>query len=204
VLGAAPVAQKREADADADDADREPVAAPPELALPTTWDALAAAWSGARAIFDADDATAADPAAVAKELGVAALPPSYLEFVRRFYTVGELRRKYDRDRFPYFLDLIPPSKLASDRDYFNECLESLGDTSVELRETARALEGLLPFGNNTSRTNICWDPTKTNDAGEMMICFVDGDEWSIEKARTDVGYDLKEVLKYYQPGSFDE
>jgi hypothetical protein len=35
----------------------------------------------------------------------------------------------------------------------------------------------------------------------MLICLVDGDEWSADKARTDVGYDLKEVLKYYVPGS---
>ena len=38
----------------------------------------------------------------------------------------------------------------------------------------------------------------------MQICFIDGDEWNAAKARTNVGYDLKEVLKYYRPGSLDE
>ena len=38
----------------------------------------------------------------------------------------------------------------------------------------------------------------------MMICFIDGDEWDAAKARTDLGYDLKEVVKYYQPGTLDE
>jgi hypothetical protein len=52
--------------------------------MPTTWDALAAAWSGARDVFKTDRAKTGDPAAVAKQIGVPALPPSYLAFVRRF------------------------------------------------------------------------------------------------------------------------
>jgi len=37
-----------------------------------------------------------------------------------------------------------------------------------------------------------------------MICFVGMDELGSGNARTDVGYDLREVLKYYQPASMDE
>jgi predicted DNA-binding WGR domain protein len=202
-LGVAPVAPKKDAKAADEDEDHDPIPPPPGIEEPTTWDALAAAWAGAREFYSAEKAKARDRAAVAGQLGIPALPPSYLEFMRRFYVLGELRKKYERDRFPYFLDLRSPDSLASDRDYFNECLASFGDIDVQLRETARALEGLLPFGSNNSRINICWDPTKINDAGEMLICFVDGDKWDIVEARTDVGYDLKEVLKYYQPGSFD-
>jgi hypothetical protein len=79
--------------------------------------------------------------------------------------------------------------------------EPPADLSVEWCETTRTLEGLLPFGTDTSRIQICWDTTRTNDAGEMMIYLVDGDKEDIDNARTYVGYDLKEVLKYYQPGS---
>jgi hypothetical protein len=198
VLGA-----KVESDDDANE--RLPVRAPAGFAKPTTWDALAAAWSGARQIDGlVEERASGAPADVAKQLGIPALPPSYLEYLRRFYAAGELRQKYEREKFPYFLQLLAPAGLAAYCDAYEDSLSSSADITVELRQTAKTLSGLLPFGSNTSRVWICWDPKQRNADGEMMICFIDGDEWNAAKARTDLGYDLKEVVKYYQPGTLDE
>jgi hypothetical protein len=146
----------------------------------------------------------ADPVAVAKKLGVPALPPSYLEYVKRFYVIGELRKRYERDKFPYFLNLVAPGSLVGERDMFVKSLGAGADISVKQREAREELGGLLPFGTDASRSWICWDPTKTKPDGEMLICFLDGNEVGFGEARTDVGYDLKEVVKYFQPGTFDE
>jgi hypothetical protein len=187
------------------DTDRPIVAPPAGFEQPTTWKAIAAAWSGALEIFGlAKQAKAAEPATVAKNLGIAALPPSYLEFISRFYPLGELRKKYQRATFPYFLDILAPARLVDERDFFEMGLASSANVNAELGQAAKNLSGLLPFGSDTSRVSICWDPKQTNADGEMLICFVDRDEPSADKARADVGYDLKEIVKYYQPRTFDE
>jgi hypothetical protein len=203
-LGEPPSAEQEQEDAE--QKSRQPVAAPAGFdAQAATWDTLAEAWAGAREIHGmAKLLRGSDPAATAKKLAVAALPPSYLEFLERFYVIGELRQQYARDKFPYFLNLVAPGRLVSERDMWRKSLEASADVNVKLRQAVKDLGGLLPFGTDASRGWICWDPTKINADGEMLICFVDGDEVGFGEARTDVGYDLKQVLKYYRPGSFDE
>jgi predicted DNA-binding WGR domain protein len=202
-LGVPPSAEE-EQEAEEEKA-RQPVAPPAGFDAPTTWDAIVAAWSGGREIHgQAAYAKSADHAAVARKLGVAALPPSYLEYVRRFYPLGELRKKYERDKLPYFLSLLTGERMVEERDLFRESLASSAEINTGRRRMAADLAGLIAFGSDTDRTSICWDPAHTNADGEMLICFIDIDERATTDARTDVGYDLKEVLKYYQPGTFDE
>jgi hypothetical protein len=202
-LGVPPSAEQEEEDAE--QKSREPVAAPAGFdKKAATWDGLASDWAGARALHGLAKDLKADPVAVAKKLGVSALPPSYLEYVKRFYVIGELRKRYERDKFPYFLNLVAPGSLVGERDMFVKSLGAGADISVKQREAREELGGLLPFGTDASRSWICWDPTKTKPDGEMLICFLDGNEVGFGEARTDVGYDLKEVVKYFQPGTFDE
>jgi hypothetical protein len=177
----------------------EPVTPPPSLAEPTTSAALARAWSAAQPIPPQEgfEEPSPDPAAVAQELGLPRLPPSYLEYIHRFRALGELKMKYRREGFPFFLNVLPPSWLTRIGEYFREGFAPSADITPEAVEKAKALRVLVPFGNDTSRTSICWDPARATPEGELWICLVDSELWT----RTDVGHDLTDILKYYAPSS---
>ena len=178
--------------------DDEPIPPPRGFDKPTSWEAIAKAWASARSNPDGETAPR-DPAAVAKALGVPRLPPSYLTFIERFEALGELMLRYQREKddFPNYLNITPPERLERYRDDFIKLLDSFADTSVQMRQRAKDLRGLLPFGSDTSRTDICWDPSKTSPEGEMAICFYNHEY----DRRVEAGFDLKEIVKYFRPGS---
>jgi predicted DNA-binding WGR domain protein len=173
----------------ADEDDGETPPPPRRLAKAVSWEAIAKTWFGARARRRKPSASY-DAAAVAKALGIRRLPPSYLAFVDRFGPLHDLRRRYAREGFPGDLGVLGPRELAHYRELFLSWLDVFGLTNVD---EARPL---LPFGRDTSRVCICWDPAQTGADGEMQICF-----YSLEHGtRVRVGRDLREVLKYFKPG----
>jgi predicted DNA-binding WGR domain protein len=125
-------------------------------------------------------------------------PPSYSAYVARLGTGGELERKVDRHLrrtkklpgFPTRLLIYPATGLKKAEKIFQKSLIPLKDL-----KKPRDHSGLRPFGDDTERTWICWDPSERKRNGEMMICFIDGDDGD---ARTDAGYDLKRVLSFYE------
>ena len=81
---------------------------PPEgFTEPTSWQAIAKAWAGARTMIECDRTSAREAKAVAEALGIARLPPSYLAYLHRFQKLGGLWLRYQRDRFPSDLIISP-------------------------------------------------------------------------------------------------
>jgi hypothetical protein len=179
--------------------DPHPVPLPEEMVGSVSWEDIEQRWAseGERQKGPRDF----DLASIAKSLDLARLPPSYEEWSRRYADIGELHLAYVREGFPYFLILQPPDRLAAERQIFRDNLASLAELGAEERAIAKALEGLLPFAHDTSRTSLCWDPAKTNPEGEMLLTLV-GEGTTLEEVRTDCGYDLLEVLKYYKPANY--
>jgi predicted DNA-binding WGR domain protein len=181
-----------------DEDDGEPIPPPKGVSKPTTWDAIAKAWSAARP--KGNRRSSGDAKAVAKTLRIARLPPSYLEYLTRFGPLGELELRYEREDFPNHLNVFPPGELLRQRDAHGKALDVFfADPSPEGQKLSKVGRKLLPFGYDTSRTVICWDPSRATPNGELAISF-----FNYELARhTKLGTDLKEVVKYYRPGSLN-
>ena len=181
--------------AQVDEDDDEPIPPPPDFSKPTTWEAIAKAWSVAGAARG-EQYRASDVQGVVNALGIRRLPPSYLVYLERFKQLGELEQRYEREDFPYFLNIYTPDLLDDQRDQFRKLLDMFFDSmTAEGQKIIEAARKLIPFGFDTSRTDICWDPSRTAPDGEMAICF-----YNHEFTRnTNAGRDLKEVVKYYRP-----
>jgi len=195
----APDDDKADASDDEED-DGEPKPPPRGFNKPTTWEAIAQAWGTAPPKRKKKTAAAPDLEEIAKTLGISRLPPSYLAYIERFGSFGELNLRYEREEkyhFPNYLNIFPPDRLKKSHEDFISVLDHFADTSVEMRKRAKDLRGLLPFGYDTSRTDICWDPSKTASDGEMAICFYNHEY----DRRVELGRDLKEIVKYFKPGS---
>jgi hypothetical protein len=129
------------------------------------------------------------------------LPPSYRKCVERHGTDSEFERKIDPDErrspsrpgYPSRLVLFPQARLAKARKLFARSLIPAADL-VEPHDHGN----LLPFGDDTEQTWMCWDPSMRKSNGEMMICFIDGDHGD---QRTDVGYNLERTLSAYRASS---
>jgi len=193
---------EEEAEAKEDEDDGEPIPPPPGFSKPTTWDAIAKAWSaggktsGAKKRASRARFRASDVKSVVKALGIRRLPPSYLVYLERFNRFGELEQRYQREDFTHFLNIWTPDVLADQRAHFRELLDMFfNDVTAEAKKRINAARNLIPFGSDTSRTDICWDPARTTPDGEMAICFYDHDDVRSRNA----GRDLKEIVKYYQP-----
>jgi predicted DNA-binding WGR domain protein len=194
-------AQKKDEEADTDgdedeeEDDGEPKPPPPGFSKPTSWDAIAKAWSGVGKARGAK-VRASDVKGALKALGIPRFPPSYLVYLERFKKLGELEQRYEREDFPHFLNIYTPDWLEEQRGHFLEHLEMDFDMwTAEAKKIVTAARKLIPFGYDTSRTDICWDPARKTPNGEMTICFYHHDY----ARRTNAGPDLKEVLKYYKP-----
>ena len=163
----------------------------------TTWKTLAKAWSGARKVRRVKPATVRDVVAVCQALEVRRLPLSYLEYLRRFLALGELTLENEHNDLPTFLNVHALKDLVERRDNFRRTLESAAAAGEVSPKALKALSDLIPFGYDTSRTDICWNPSRAAAQGEMAICFYDHETGK----RRDVGQDLWEVLKHYRPNS---
>jgi predicted DNA-binding WGR domain protein len=130
--------------------------------------------------------------------GPSELPSSYLSYIGRVGTLHELERTVDREKrrtkklpgFPTRILIYPVAKLRGASKLFAKSLIPLTDL-VKPRDH----RALLPFGDDTERTWICWDPNLRKPNGEMMICFIDGDSGD---ERTDVGHDLGRILRHFE------
>jgi len=181
---------------DAAEDDDEPRPPPRGFTNPTSWQAIAKAWAGARIMLKGKRTSPREAKAVATALGIARLPPSYLIYIDRFRKLGALGLRYKRDRFPIDLYISPPEDLVSDQKHFIALLDTFPYLPKYLRVSAKRLRGFIKFGRDTSRTDIYWDPTRTTRDGEMAICFMNHEyPWLLE-----LGRDLKEIVKYYEPG----
>jgi predicted DNA-binding WGR domain protein len=181
---------------DEDEDDDEPRPPPRGFTKPTSWQAIAKAWAGARTMLERERTGARQAKAVAAALGIARLPPSYLIYIDRFRKLGGLGLRYKRDRFPIDLFISPPEDLVSDQKDFIQLLDTFPWLGTQLEVSAKRLRRLIKFGRDTSRTDIYWDPTRTTRDGEMTICFMNWEyPWLLE-----LGRDLKEIVKYYKPG----
>jgi hypothetical protein len=126
------------------------------------------------------------------------LPPSYKKCIERYGSDTEFERKVDpvkrrsprRPGYPPRLTLYSQSRLVKARKLFTKSLIPATDLKQPHDHA-----NLLPFGDDTERTWICWDPSSRKPNGEMKICFIDGDQGD---QRTDAGYDLEKVLSAYR------
>ena len=142
------------------------------------------------------------------------LPPSYVAWAKDYdwpkaprnkvYSSREFVRKLEPESrrvqtlpgYPARLILYPPSRLSAQRKVFVRGLIPLGDL-VRPEDHSH----LRPFGDDTERTWICWDPSATKPSGEMLICFIDGNDGD---RRTNAGYSLSKVLGAYRPRREDD
>jgi hypothetical protein len=126
------------------------------------------------------------------------LPPSYLDHVHSQGTDGEFERRVDPGKrrspklpgYPNRLVLHPLDRLPKLRKTFRSGLIPAADLTHP-----RDHRDLIPFGDDTQRTWMCWDPNARSSNGEMMICFIDG---QLMDERTNAGYGLQKVLKSYR------
>lgn len=147
-----------------------------------------------------------------------ALTPSYVEWVRiqeaapqptgfrprqRWQVGPELertvepgsRRSKKLPGYPSRLIIYPPERLSKMQKLFVRALIPLADLKAPVDHSH-----LLCFGHDTERTSICWDRSATKPNGEMLICFIDGDDGD---RRTDAGYDLPRILRAYRPSDLE-
>jgi predicted DNA-binding WGR domain protein len=190
----APPKKAADEDDDEEEDDGEPIPPPPGFSKPTTWDAIAKTLSVARKTGGAK-VRASDLKGPLKALGIPRFPPSYLVYLERFSALGELEQRYEREEFPNYLNIYTPDMLEEQRGHFREHLDMFFDgMAAKGKKIIDDARKLIPFGFDTSRTDICWDPSKTTPDGEMAICFYNHEY----TRRTNAGGDLKEILKYYR------
>jgi len=150
-----------------------------------------------------------------KQRGAPVLPPSYVAWANAYdwpraprnkvYSSREFVRKVDPEArlspklpgYPGLLIIYPPERLPVQRKLFVDTLIPLSN----LVPPAVDHSHLQPFGEDTSRTWMCWDPSMTKANGEMMICFIDGDDGD---RRTNAGYSLSKILRAYRPRREDD
>jgi predicted DNA-binding WGR domain protein len=151
----------------------KPPATPKALAKPrrTTWKALTKAWSGARKVRSVKPATVRDVVAVCQALEVRRLPLSYLEYLGRFLALGELTIENEHDDLPTFLNIHALKNLVERRDNFRRTLESAAAAGEVSPKALKALSDLIPFGYDTSRTDICWNPSRVSPKARWQSVF---------------------------------
>jgi hypothetical protein len=175
-------------------------ALPSALRKRPTWDELEQTLASK---FRREPVSAATLQKAAKAVGLDELPASYVEYTERLSTVHEWLLTYAHDFFPRILVVASPQALKDRRKTFLGRLDHRAQNSAKEGPVATQLKSLVAFGSDTSRMDLCWDPSERAGQHELGICFVDRDaDWSsIRKARTEGGNHLLDVLKYYRPYS---
>jgi predicted DNA-binding WGR domain protein len=174
----------------------EPSGAPPAAPAPT-WEELAAKVN--RPPRPASDA---ELQAVAQALGLPQLPPSYCQYQRLLSGKEEWRRVSRRKGLPFFLCVLEFDKLVEQRAYVRTVLVVPEEGSDDERAASAAAQRLIPFGNDSSRINYCWDPADRGPDGELGIVAMDNDTWMPKVTR--IAGDLLELLALYRPSTEDD
>jgi hypothetical protein len=131
--------------------------------------------------------------------GFAPLPPSYLEYLRRFRGAGTWRLIKPAKGWPSEFNVTgnrAPQRIREDRELLSS---TYATHAPRLAATAAKL---VPFASDAAMSYFCWNPGEKNARGEPAIYAADYNFGSDGKLRIKrLGSDLLEVLRRYQLGS---
>jgi len=137
-----------------------------------TWDQIEAQTkiSGERLLYSEQDCKRA-----AAELGLAALPPSYVQYVARFgigqwepdFTIAVPRHRY-------------PALTLKNRVFeYKKALECVLKEFPTFSKDVNVLKRLLCIGGSGNGFELCWDTQQVDRYGEMPLCLVTHEESEI-------------------------
>ena len=169
-----------------------------------TWDRLEGAVEikGMALRYELDDCDR-----VAGEIGLARLPSSYCEYVKRFgagYWSGDLRIAVPHHPVEF---MVLKHRVDGYREYVDSILRPFPGISKMLKEgwtegfDVERLGRLLCLGDTGNGDHLCWDPYEIGERGEMPLCMVMSELDTV----VECGNDLLEFLgTFWVEGKIDE